>query len=145
MSENFKENWWSGGVYFSCLGCGRCCRGEPGAIFVTDEEVRSIMGFLDIQDQITFRRKYMTGRWKHQSIAEKRNGECIFHDLSTNRCSIYPVRPSQCSLFPFWPSVMASRSAWIRHARKCPGMDQGEYFSPERIKQILSMNTFGDL
>ena len=34
--------WWEEGLRFTCLGCGRCCRGEPGAIFFTPEEEEKI-------------------------------------------------------------------------------------------------------
>ncbi len=38
--------WWEEGLRFTCLGCGRCCRGEPGAIYFTPEEEAAMAAFL---------------------------------------------------------------------------------------------------
>ena len=132
MSSIFSQYWWSDGVYFSCLGCGRCCRGEPGS-------------FLDISTEKSFQMKYMTMKWKRPSIAEKRNGECIFYNSDNNRCIIYPVRPAQCSLYPFWPSIFKSEEEWDRHSRICPGINQGKFYSAENIAAMLISSPFSDL
>ncbi len=145
MGGEFNKYWWSCGVSFSCLGCGRCCRGEPGSIWVTRDEIFSIIAFLDISSEKSFQRKYMTRKWKRPSIAEKRNGECIFYNSDNHRCSIYPVKPAQCSLYPFWPSIFKSEKEWDRHSRICPGMNQGKFYSAESIAAILISSPFPDL
>lgn len=145
MTHNIGSCWWCEGVSFTCLGCGRCCRGEPGAIWVQPSEVRSIMEFLGISSEPGFQKKYMTQKWKRPSLAEKRNGECVFYTGDTNKCSIYSVRPVQCSLYPFWPSMFVSREIWDRHALFCPGMNQGRFYCAEEIASILSLSPFDDL
>ena len=137
--------WWSEGVFFSCLGCGRCCRGKPGAIFVTPEEISLIMKFLGITSEELFQRKYMTKRWNHPSIAERSNGDCVLFDKTMNKCMVYPVRPAQCALFPFWPSVFASSENWEYYSRQCPGMGQGNFFDAETIAELLADSPFADL
>ena len=37
-----KERWYRDGLRFGCRQCGRCCSGEPGYVWVTDEEVAAI-------------------------------------------------------------------------------------------------------
>ncbi len=136
--------WWEKGLFFSCLGCGRCCRGEPGAIFYTPAEEERIARFLSFSVE-EFRRRYTTSRWEAPSLSEKKNGECILYDGASDRCAIYPVRPLQCRLFPFWPVLLESEQAWNDAARLCPGMNSGEYVSPGKIRALLTLNPFPDL
>jgi Fe-S-cluster containining protein len=136
--------WWSEGVRFSCIGCGRCCRGEPGAIFFTPEEEKRIRDFLGIGED-ALRQIYVTRKWGKPSFVERRNGDCVFYDAESAKCSIYFLRPAQCSLFPFWPSVMESREEWERQARQCPGMNKGRLYAAEEIQKLLKQSPFEDL
>ncbi|HPD97825.1 MAG TPA: YkgJ family cysteine cluster protein [Synergistales bacterium] len=136
--------WWSKGLYFSCLGCGRCCRGDPGAIWVSDEDITAAARYLE-KNEGDFRRSFLTGRWKRPSLREKPNGECVMYSSLTARCMIYPVRPPQCSLFPFWPSLLRSRSDWDRASADCPGMNNGKFFSAEEIESLLLKSPYPDL
>ncbi|MDR1732960.1 MAG: YkgJ family cysteine cluster protein [Synergistaceae bacterium] len=142
--ENLPEPWWSEGLRFTCLGCGRCCRGEPGAIFFTPEEGEKVRGFLNL-DRERFNAGYVTHRWGRPSFVERFNGDCVFLDSKSAKCAIYPLRPLQCSLFPFWPSVVESKAEWDRQARHCPGMNDGRLWSPEEIRELLRRSPFGDL
>lgn len=125
--------WWEEGLRFRCLGCGRCCRGEPGAIFFTPEEGRRVAAYLGISDSELQRK--VTLSWGPPSFRERPNGDCIFYDAGTSRCSIYPVRPSQCRSFPFWPEVLESPASWEAYAARCPGMNEGPLLSPAEITE----------
>ena len=131
-----KPVWWGRGVRFSCVGCGRCCRGEPGAIFFSPAEGERVCALLSI-DERTFRRRFVTLRWGPSSFVEKANGECIFYRAKDARCSIYAVRPSQCRLFPFWADVMRSEESWAAYAEDCPGMNDGRLYSALEIEALL--------
>lgn len=125
--------WWSGGLRFQCLpGCGRCCGGEPGAIFFTPEEGERAAAHLGI-DMEHLRVRYVTMRWGEPSFRERANGDCVFFDPELRQCAIYPVRPAQCRSFPFWEDVLASPEAWEAQARRCPGMGEGPLLSMEEI------------
>ena len=130
------ELWYEEGLAFSCLGCGRCCRGEPGAIWVTEEEIRALAVHLGMEEPL-FRRRCLTRRWGRPSILERPNGDCLFLGSEGNRCTVYGLRPQQCRLFPFWPSVLRSREAWEAERQRCPGMGQGAWHSAEEIQEIL--------
>ncbi len=132
--------WYAGGVRFTCLGCGRCCRGEPGAIWVTPGEGKKIAEYLSL-NAVAWRGS-LTRRWVFPSIRERENGTCLFYDEPTSRCTIYSVRPTQCSLFPFWPSLMKSRENWDDHAISCPGMNSGRLYAREEIDGILAVAPF---
>ena len=139
------EPWWSGGVNFSCIGCGRCCRGEPGAIFFTPDEGERVRNFIGV-DEPVWEREYVTLKWSSRkpSFTERRNGDCVFYDAKTAKCSIYHIRPLQCALFPFWVSVMKSAREWDKEALRCPGMNEGRRYSADEIRAFLTMDPFGD-
>jgi Fe-S-cluster containining protein len=92
-----------------------------------------------------FRRRYVTARWRALSLKERSNGDCIFYDAVSGRCSIYPVRPLQCRLFPFWPALLASEEAWNAAAVLCPGMNRGDCHTAEEIRGLLGLKPFPDL
>ena len=128
--------WWERGVRFFCVGCGRCCRGEPGAIFFSRAEGERVCALLSM-DEGTFRRRFVTLRWGRPSFIERPNGDCIFYRAEEARCSIYGVRPSQCRLFPFWTEVMRSEESWASYAKSCPGMNDGRLYSASEIEALL--------
>ena len=140
-----SDFWWKEGARFTCIGCGRCCRGEPGAIFFTPEEEKSVREYLGLGED-DFRQDYVTLKWgkENPSFIERLNGDCVFL-VGGAKCSIYHHRPAQCSIFPFWPSVMESRAAWDEHARHCPGMNDGRLYTEEEIQKFLIQCPFEDL
>jgi Fe-S-cluster containining protein len=136
--------WWGNGLRFSCIGCGRCCRGEPGAIFITPAEESAISCYLGISTE-DFGKRFKTSRWKAPSLKEKKNGECIFYQAENARCSVYPVRPLQCRLFPFWPVLLSSEEEWEKAAEDCPGMNSGRLYSVPEIAELLAQCPFPSL
>jgi len=139
-----QPDWWDEGVFFSCKGCGQCCRGEPGAIFFTLDEGERVRNYLGI-NEADFRRDYVNLMWGKPSFAERRNGDCIFYDEGCAKCAVYHTRPLQCALFPFWASVMESKEKWNKEARRCPGMNDGQFYTAEEIRSFLARDPFGDL
>ncbi len=132
-----RENpwWFAEGLRFKCLGCGRCCRGEAGGIFLRREDERRVAAFLGLSvDEL--RRRFETQRWRFPSLKERIGGACVMLDEGA-RCKIYVVRPVHCRTWPFWPQLLESPEAWKTAARRCPGMDSGELWSGERIAKIL--------
>lgn len=136
--------WWSDGLFFSCLGCGRCCRGDPGAIWVSDENIAAASDVVGL-DQVDFRRIFVTRRWKRPSLREKPNGDCVMYERESARCMIYDVRPLQCLLFPFWPSILESARDWEKASTSCPGIGQGRLHASGEIAGLLARSPFRDL
>ncbi|MDR1377863.1 MAG: YkgJ family cysteine cluster protein [Synergistaceae bacterium] len=136
--------WWASGLRFECVGCGRCCRGEPGAIFFTPEEGEQIRASLGLRED-EFLKTYVTGKWGRPSFVERRNGDCVFYNAERSRCAIYSIRPAQCALFPFWPSVLESGAEWHWHTKNCPGMDRGHLYNSEEVRELLKRSPFQDL
>lgn len=131
------EPWYQGGLPFTCTRCGHCCTGEPGFVWVTDDEVAALAEFRgEPVDQFTavYTRK-ARGR---RTLREKGNGDCVFFERGTG-CTVYPVRPPQCRTWPFWESNVETPEAWARTERDCPGSGQGELIPAEEITRRLKV------
>jgi len=115
--------------------CGDCCRGEPGFVWVSVEEASEIARFLGVGFG-EFERTFLRRSGQRMSLVEKENGDCIFWAEEVG-CKVYEVRPLQCRTFPFWRSNLASREAWNRAARRCPGMDRGRLYSAGEVEDTL--------
>jgi uncharacterized protein len=122
------------GLNFNCQKCSNCCRHEPGAVFLTDEDFSGMAKFLNI-DSDSLLNKYCRGLERPEytvvALKEKSNYDCIFWD---NGCTIYPARPLQCRTFPFWPSLVESKADWKNEKYRCKGIDlPGNMSTDEKI------------
>jgi Fe-S-cluster containining protein len=126
--------WYVEGLRFECQRCGACRTGEPGYVWVTNEETRTIAQYLGIcVDESA--REYLRRPFSHDSLIELPDGRCVFY--TGNLCQICAVRPSQCRTFPFWQTVVASPESWERCQKACPGVGKGKLFSAKEIEEIL--------
>lgn len=125
--------WFSPGLHFTCTQCGNCCTGEPGSVWVDAKEVEAIADFLDVpRGEVQHLKTKVIG--DRLSLKEHANGDCIYLDAKTRRCSIYPVRPKQCRTWPFWNSNLESPATWNNVQTKCPGAGQGGFVSLDQIQ-----------
>ena len=135
-----RENaWYQEGLRFRCTGCGKCCTGSPGIVWVSEKEGAEIAAFLGISIH-DFQRKYtrLIGEGRRALLERGREWDCIFlHEKK--RCLIYPVRPKQCKTFPWWKGVVASREGWEQTKEYCEGIDHpdGPLVSSEEIEETL--------
>lgn len=138
-SDAEKKPWYREGLCFSCTGCGGCCTGGPGYVWVSEEEMQTMADFLGLSLSAFCRRytRIVDGRY---SLTEMRdNYDCVF--LEGKRCTIYPVRPIQCRTFPFWPENLVSKEAWESAKEHCEGIhDQAERIHFEEIEQRRLQN-----
>lgn len=114
--------WYAEGLSFECTGCGQCCTGAPGFVFVTEKEIVAIARHLGLSVR-EFSRRFLRKIGDRFSLKEYKNYDCVF--LKDNKCSIYTCRPVQCRTFPFWPRILASKEAWDETATQCEGMRPG--------------------
>jgi Fe-S-cluster containining protein len=132
-----SEPWYQDGLKFTCTRCGHCCSGEPGFVWVTDEELAAIAEHRgETLDEV--RSLYTRWTTRGRTLREKVNGDCIFYDRSAG-CTVYPVRPPQCRTWPFWESNLATPEQWERTQADCPGSGRGELFSVEEITMRLKV------
>lgn len=124
-----RRYFFEGGLRFACKRCGSCCTGEPGIIYVDEQEITVIAEFLDLSREI-FVQRCLYEFQDSYSIRETNDGRCIFYE---NGCAIYPVRPIQCSTFPFWFQNLRSEQSWEEVALRCPGIGKGPNHTKEDI------------
>lgn len=144
MIDNNKHNssslpWYKDGLHFKCTECGKCCTGNPGYVWATEEEMAAIAAYLDIPVDL-FKRKYTRQKNFRYSLIERKTMqgeyECVF--LDGKKCKIYPVRPKQCRKFPWWKENLNSKESWCQAAESCEGInDQAPLVSCEEIEKLL--------
>ncbi len=129
-----KKPWYSGGLRFECTGCGDCCTGAPGYVWVTRGEIGALADLcrLSIEE---FEAKYVRTVGVRKSLIEFDNGDCVFFDSRSRRCRVYDARPRQCRTWPFWPSNLKSPSAWRAMADHCPGANCGKLIPLDEIER----------
>jgi Fe-S-cluster containining protein len=73
-----KEPWYKDGLHFKCTGCGKCCTGAPGFVFLTDEDVEKLLQHLKISKKEFLKRytKSFNGRLSLRD--DTPNYGCIF-------------------------------------------------------------------
>lgn len=129
------QPWYKEGLRFECQRCGRCCRGEPGVVWVNKKEIEEISAFLGITKN-AFAKNYLRSVNDRVSLVEYGNGDCVMYD---NGCKIYDVRPSQCRSFPFWTSNLEDRSEWEKVKKTCPGIDKGNLHTIKSIEDNVKI------
>jgi len=130
-----SESWYQDGLAFECTQCGKCCTGEPGFVWVNDEEIDAIADFLhEPRDQVLH--LYSRPTQRGRSLREKNQGDCVFY-MPGEGCTIYSVRPRQCRTWPFWESNLRTPQDWERTTRICPGSGRGALISAEEITQRM--------
>lgn len=127
-----RSVWFKRGLRFKCTGCGDCCTGAPGYVWVNGEEIRAlakVVGLLPDQFEATFVRRVGVRR----SLVEYDNGDCMMFDPETRRCLAYEARPRQCRTWPFWESTVDTPEAWEETCHNCPGCGHGTLVSAKDI------------
>ena len=129
------EVWYKDGLRFECQRCGSCCSGFSGTVRVSDEEIVVLAHCLGITEA-GFRKNYtrIVG-YGAISLIEKENKDCVFFERERG-CMVYEDRPRQCRTWPFWRYNVYSPSHWKREAKRCPGMNRGQLYPPDLIKEL---------
>ncbi len=126
------------GLQFECTRCSRCCRFDPGYVFLSAGDLASLTRRLAMTGNEfikKFCRIVTVGETKRLSLKEKKNYDCIF--WGEGGCTVYDDRPFQCRSYPFWSPFLSSKSAWEKEALSCPGMNRGTKHSVEVIEKWL--------
>ncbi len=136
MTKAEKERWYQKGLKFKCTGCGACCTGSPGYVFLTEIDEKRIADALNISIE-TFQKKYTRMFLGRRSLIEDpKNYDCVF--LKNNQCSLYEARPKQCRTYPFWSGILQSRQNWEEEKKYCEGIESKEaiHFPANQIDEI---------
>ena len=117
--------WYADGLRFECTGCGDCCGGKPGAVWLNEAEEVALAEHLELS-QAHFRSHYVRQLHGRSSLAERPSGDCIFLDSRERRCTVYAARPVQCRSWPFWPANVRTEEDWRATEGECPGAGKGD-------------------
>lgn len=134
-----KLPWYSEGLAFECQGCGKCCKGPGGYVWISEEDLSNMAAELKMSEK-EFARKYVRNVCGDLALIDKGNGDCVFLDDS-GKCELYHSRPVQCRTFPWWPEIVNSRYSWENSAYDCPGFNMGPVHSLEEIEKGLKEKT----
>jgi Fe-S-cluster containining protein len=138
--DETPDPWYKDGLRFKCTGCGKCCTGSPGYVWVTEEEIQEMAETLHISVDL-FVRRYIRQRDNRYALIEMKakDYDCVF--LKDNKCLVYQARPSQCRTFPWWKENLLSKESWEMAAQRCEGInDHAQMFTCEEIEHALKKN-----
>jgi len=124
--------WFENGLRFQCTECGDCCTGAPGYVWVNTAEIEALANKLAMTVP-DFEEKYVRVVGVRKTLEEYPNGDCVFFDGATRKCTVYELRPRQCRTWPFWHSNIRTAEAWERTCEVCPGSGKGNLVTAEEI------------
>lgn len=116
--------WYKKGLRFQCTGCGQCCTGFPGHVWVTDAEIEAIAKTLNISVEECMKKHVRRIGNRHSLREMPKTYSCVF--LDGKKCSIYHARPKQCRTFPWWPENLSSKQEWQEAAERCEGIGHAD-------------------
>ncbi len=135
--HGMSEPWYRDGLRFRCTRCGHCCTGEPGYVWVTNDEIAALADHRG-ENAAEVEGLYTRRAGRRRTLREKTNGDCVFYDRERG-CTVYPVRPRQCRTWPFWESNVATPADWRHTCAVCPGAGHGELIPVEEITTRLKV------
>ncbi len=115
-----ENPWYANGLSFECTGCGQCCTGAPGYIWVNEEEIEQIAAHLHLSTQEFADRFLRRVKGRFSLLERPHTYDCVF--LKDKKCQIYSVRPTQCRTYPWWPQNLKSEKDWREAAKWCEGI-----------------------
>jgi len=130
--------WFANGLKFTCTGCGDCCTGAPGYVWVNREEIADLAAAVKLS-VAEFEEQYVRKVGIRKSLVEYDNGDCVFFDANSRKCAVYNARPRQCKTWPFWQSNVATPEAWKGVCEVCPGSGRGQLHSAEKILHQIAI------
>jgi Fe-S-cluster containining protein len=138
MSDNSNGPWYKDGLRFQCTGCGDCCTGAPGYVWVNKQDITALAAELGIT-AAEVESQYVREIGVRKSLHEYPNGDCVFFDGTTRKCRVYAARPRQCRTWPFWDSNLRSPEAWAETCQVCPGSGTGRLYQLSEIEAQRSV------
>jgi Fe-S-cluster containining protein len=128
------NEWYSIGVRFECMRCGKCCEehGEYTYVYMISSDIESISRFLGLTGQ-----EFITAYClQHDDLTflKIKNDQCPFS--KNGGCTVYEVRPVQCRTWPFWmPNLI--KETWDNDVVPiCPGIGRGKLYTRDEIEVI---------
>lgn len=112
--------WADQGLRFKCTGCGKCCTGADGYVFLSESDLSRLAHHFEMTKE-AFCKKYTRIVDERLVLLDQPNSDCIF--LKNKQCAVYKARPVQCQTFPWWVQNIRSPKAWAEAATHCEGIN----------------------
>jgi Fe-S-cluster containining protein len=122
------KRWYQDGLRFRCTACGNCCSGDPGFVWVNQEEMQTLADALTGGDVDLLQEKHVRKVGRRYSLIERENGDCALLDPKSRQCTVYDARPIQCRTWPFWDSTVRTPATWQETCETCPGAGEGDLY-----------------
>ena len=127
------------GLQFKCTGCGDCCTGAPGYVWVNKAKrsrrwPRSWgleIGRVRAEVRPQGRRAQEPQRIQKWRLRVLRRRDAEVHGLQ--------VRPRQCRTWPFWDSNLRTPETWAETCRVAPAAARGGLYQLEEIQEQASV------
>lgn len=124
LQELEEQTWFGAGLRFTCTGCGECCTGPSGSVYVSQPDVTRLSEALGLAEE-AFLDRYTRSQDGRRVLTDKPDSsDCVF--LSGTACSVYDARPIQCRAYPFWLTNVLDPEAWAETAAVCEGIDHAD-------------------
>lgn len=136
-----KGSWYAEGLAFECTGCGDCCRGPGGYVWMNLSEAEKMAAELKLSTE-AFAKKYLRRANNRLALIDGFDGNCVFLDDEAGKCKVYAARPAQCRAYPWWPEVVKSRRTWESEIRMCEGIGREVLVPLETI--VTQLQTLKD-
>ncbi len=116
-----EEPWFVDGLRFKCTGCGKCCTGAPGYVFLSDLDLKLLADHFQMSRE-EFCQKYTRYVDGHYALLEDaKNYDCVFY--KDKKCTVYEARPVQCKTYPWWVHNLRNPADWKEEAKRCEGIN----------------------
>jgi uncharacterized protein len=138
MDDHNASIWYRNGLRFACTGCGGCCTGAPGYVWVNKMEIARLAAGVGLSVE-RFQQEFVRLVGVRRSLIEFANGDCVFFDPVSRRCKVYLFRPRQCETWPFWASNLRTPEHWDEMASRCPGANRGKRVPLAKIESCLNV------
>lgn len=113
--------WFEDGLRFKCTGCGQCCTGSPGYVYLSLPDLERLAAHFQLSPQ-EFAKQYtkdVDGQYALLDHAD--SNDCIF--LKDKKCTVYEARPTQCRTFPWWIYHLREPKEWEEASKRCEGIN----------------------
>jgi Fe-S-cluster containining protein len=130
--------WFQEGLRFQCSGCGDCCTGAPGFVWVNSREIRLLAEAVGLSKE-EFEATYVRRIGVRKSLIEYDDGDCVLFDPDQRQCTAYEARPRQCRTWPFWESTAGTREDWEETCRECPGCGKGPLVPAKEVTRRIGV------
>ncbi len=113
--------WFQEGLKFKCTGCGGCCTGTPGYVYLSEREVLALAEHKGLPlDE--FKERFTRDVGGSLALIDAPGThDCVF--LKDKACQVYEARPVQCRTFPWWIHNLRSEEDWLEAGKSCEGIN----------------------